>query len=293
MGEPVVPVVDDGELTDEQADAAFESGFGEETPTETPAPSTPEPQTQAVEKPVQQPPPPQIEYVQLPKSDYETFRQNATKVQEISAALEKLSGTAFGKIGGLERTLKQMQDATPQGQSVSLTDEDFKELLEEYPEFGAMTRKTMERIFSRLKGTGAPAFDEEKVGSVFQSRFQTEREKIRQELTEEYATKFMDWNHKGWRQTVNSPEYQAWMGTQPQDYQKKIAESWDPSEITDSIDQFKAHQEKTKPTPPLPPRDKPTGRFRAALVPKGAGGQQTAESEDDEFERGYKEASGH
>ncbi len=148
------------EITDAQVDAAFAEGFGPSTDTPTEQPELAENAEPAPEVP----PIPVPEYVQVTKQQLEQFQSNATKVQEITAALEQRFGTAFGKIGGLERTLKELQTATPAGQAVQIDDKDFAEMEADFPELAKMSKAALGRILSRLKGTGTPAFDEKKIG---------------------------------------------------------------------------------------------------------------------------------
>lgn len=280
--EPVETVDPASAAAEAAEDAEFDAAFNG-TPTEPralPAPAT---------EPAPTPEPPAPEYVQLTKAERDQLLSGVTRVDTIQASLDKMWGQSSSRFGRLEDRLKHF-DSAPPGQPVELNDEDFAEMKAEFPEFASMQRKTMERILSRLKGSGAPAFDEEKIHTLVQSRVTPEIQRVR----EEAAVDVMDALEPDWRQTVNSPELRAWIATKPPDYQKSFEETWKPSEMRKIIAEFR---EQTKPAPPAapvptPPRA-PDGRFKAALVPKGTGGPASPASDEDEFEQGYKEASGH
>ena len=72
-------------------DQQFNSGFSDDQPT--PAP---------VEEVVQP------KYVQITEDDFKSFQSNATSIAEMRAAYQKQFDTAFGKLGGVERTLTQL-----------------------------------------------------------------------------------------------------------------------------------------------------------------------------------------
>lgn len=267
-----MPVDEQPVETDAQATTDFEAELGTQ-PTEV----TPPVEPAATPEPVA----PELEFVQVSRQDYEQFRTSATKIQEVSAALEKLTGTTYGRIGGLERALKERQAETPAGQAITLTDEDFAEMTAEFPEFASMQRKTMERILSKLKGTGAPAFDDAKLGELVHSRLSPEVQKIR----EESSMDLMDSLEPDWRTLVNSPEYQGWMAQQSQEYQKQIAETWKPAVLRQSISKFRTD---TKPVTAKPPAPK-GNRFATAVVPRGAGGHTPSSStEEDDFNAALK-----
>lgn len=270
---PAQPV-DVPEPTDAEADADFAAGF--DAPS-APAPTEPTASPAIVDPLESHADPddvPAPEFVQLTKESHQQLLDGVAQIDTIKAALEERFGKVFGTMGGLQRTLKQIQDATPSGQAVELSNEDLKELAEDFPELTDKMLTGLNRAMSKLKGTG-PAFDEAKMGTLIESRVQ----KIR----EDSALEVMDLVSAGWRDTVNSPEYREWLAAQPADYQAKINDTWSPSLMQGSITKFKEAQA-AKPKASANARP---DRFAAAVVPRGAGGHSPSTSEDDDFLAGF------
>lgn len=266
------------EIDDAQADADFAEGFGQsETPTEETPPVVDEPVETLEPEPVATPETPTpVELTKLDEAQIQRILASVQTVDNIQATLEKSFGTAFGKIGGIERTLKSLQEATPSGQALTVSAEDFEEMKADFPELADMHVKGLNRALSKLKGTGgAPAVDQGQVNAIVAS----EVAKVRKES----ALQVADLTLKGWRQQVNSPEFQAWFATQGAEDPES------PVVLGQHLDAFKAHQEKTQQAKPKTPaalsrRD----RLVEAVVPRGAGGHApAASSEEDIFQAGY------
>lgn len=267
----------------EDNDADFLAGYNG-TPTE-----TPEPQPDAITPEVT---PPEPKYV--------TEDQIQDLVMKaINPGLDK----AYGKIGSVERALQEIQAKTPAGEAVDFDEADFAELIEEYPELGALTMTAMSRVFSKVRGTGTQ-FDPDKIHSSVDERL-TAREAERQ--AEQIALVHED--HPDWHDVMyvrgqdgklelnedGSPKYsadfQAWYDQQPERYQRKLSRSWDADVVSDALDQFKKDREqKAAPTPK--PEETPNPRqqrLKDAVTPKGAGGHAPpGNSEEDDFVAGYK-----
>lgn len=176
----------------EQAEQSFMAGFAEDEnaqPTETPA-AAPAPAQPA------EAPPPAPEYVQVTKADWDTVSQRAAKIDEIAATLGNRFDQAFGKMGGLERKLAELQTGTPKGETVQVSDEDFAELKEEYPGLSELTVKGLNRMLGKLKGTG----------SIDPQAIEKAVAPLRDEMLE---TAF-----PGWKEDVKTPDFAAWRKTQ-------------------------------------------------------------------------------
>lgn len=252
----------------------FDSGFDDE-PTVTPA----NVETQPAEPEVPAP-----EYVQITKEDFERLNANATTVVELKAAMDKQFGTAFGKMGGLERTLTQLQTATPAGQSVEFTDDMAAELLEDYPDIGVGTVKALKNFAAKMKGVGAaaPQVDQGKVAELVESRLVSIQ-------TEDLEDSFSDW-----REIVGTPddhgvipntEYRQWLAKQPEDYQRKLNGTNSAGVIARSITKFKEF--KPAPTPPSPQPSARKQLITEAVNPRGQGGSPSGPTANDEFNSGF------
>lgn len=269
----------------EENDDDFNAGFAPEAPqpTETPAAAdeaTQQPEATAEASP---PPPPEPKYVQITEDDWQALQQRAAKVDEISATFGKRLDQAFGKVGGIERVISEMQTKTPEGEAVQVTDEDFADLKNEYPELAALHISGLNKVLSKLKGTGGA--NPEAIEKIVTERVTAATAAIRTELVNATLDAVVDGE---WLKEVNSPAFDDWIKTQPNDV-KALAESDSLNDAKRMLRLYK--QAKDTPPAPLPPVPKNTTRARqiaAAVTPKGDGGHPPGPTEDDEFNAGFK-----
>lgn len=202
--QPGTPAAD--EEVQAGATNAFQAGFDsddDEAPTETPAPA-PSPA-----EPAPTPAPsPEPKYVQITEDDWNSIRTRAAKVDEIEATWSKKLDTAFGKVGGIERKLAELQTATPQGEALQLDEADFADLKDQYPEIGELTLKAMNKALSRIKGTAG--VDSEALNKQLESKLSEATAAIRRELEEERLEDVLP----NWKQEVNTPAFDAWITAQ-------------------------------------------------------------------------------
>ncbi len=277
-----VPPGADKEDDDNNAD--FNAGLTGTEPTATPAPPpgpTPAPTPEPTPAPTEAP-----KYVQVTEDDWKSLNERAAKIDEISATVEKRLDQAFGKVGGIERIVKELQTKTPEGVAVQLDEADFDELKNEFPEIAALQIKGLNKVLSKFKGTADPAEIEKAVNQRL--------EKIQGDLAESTLDVVFD----GWKDEVKTPKFHAWMKDQAPDV-KALAAS---ANFTDAAKLLRLY-EKAKnaaPTPapaptPSPTPAPPSARQRqiaAAVPPKGDGGTPPGPNEDDDFTAGLKYRSG-
>lgn len=240
------------------------------------------------------------EYVQVTKSDWTALQAKAAEIDAVKADSTKKLDTAFGKLGGIERKLKEMQEATPAGQAVELTDEDTAELTAEFPELGKLLHKTLKGITGKLKGTAAPAVDTKELETRLASTAVSTAVALQIEALEE---DYPDWRTTVGEQGADNP-YRKWLATQDAAYQQKLAATNSAAVIGRSLKKFtdaqtadatakattdaaakKAADEKAAADKVAATRKE---RFEAAATSKGAGGHTPGTTEDDEFEAGFK-----
>jgi hypothetical protein len=273
--------VAEGTVADEaiENDDDFNAGFdnkptaaADNVPTETPA-------QEQVAAP---------EYVQITKSDWESLNSRAAKVDQIEATLGKRFDQAFGKMGGLERKLAEMQAAAPEGQVAQISDEDFAEMAEDYPELAAMTVNGLNKVLGKMKAGGGSTITEE----VVTERMRAVESRIRAEVSEvSLETAF-----PGWKKEVRTPRFDAWLNSQADDV-KVLAES---PQYGDAAQMLRLYSESLKAPAPTPSPKNPAASSRqrqiaAAVPPRGDGGRPSisSSSEDDEFNSGFTYRSGH
>lgn len=281
----------------ESDDAAFNAGF-DDTATEEIPPQVTEP---PIEEPSTTEAPAAPEYVQVTKAQLDSFLGLSTQIESIRADSQKKIDTAFGKVGGLERRLQEMQGATPAGYTVEVTDDIVDELREEFPELGARTLAAFKKFATKLKGTGpATAFDPNAVAPMIT------------ESARGLQRDILSIKHEDWETIVGLPdangvipatEYREWLAKQPAEVQAKLSGSWDARELAKSIDTFKAAAkasqdaaakdtaEKARVAAEALKNGKPSARQRtlaaAANAPRGEGGRPAAPTEEDDFNSGF------
>jgi len=265
----VAEVVEQTEEPDAAALAAFASGFDEETP---PAKETPPPAVATeAPSPVQEPKAPvpvTPRYVRLTEDDVQRLRSAADETANLKQQLSK----AFGTLGNMQQVINQIRNQTPAGAAVEITDEDFAELREDFPELEQRQRVGLERILKRANLTGTaqvatPAIDPEAMRNAAAT------------IVHDEGLKDLDDLHPGWRGIVGKPDdvdnpYRRWLASQKPEYRHLIENTYSAAITKRSIDRFYADQRRpavrqqpTSARPDAARRD----RIQAAVAPRGNG----------------------
>lgn len=279
-------------VTDAQADADMMAGF-EGATTQTAQPTDPPPADEDDAPASPEPPPdaaaPAPKYRQVTDEEWAAMTERIGKIDSFGKQVD----TAFGKLGGLERTLREMQAATPAGQAVQLSEDDLSELKADFPELTNSMIKGLNRALSKMKGTAAPVFDEAKLDTAIQDAVAKARAATLHDV--------MDSLDDGWRETVRSPEFQAWLSQKSEDERKAIVESDKPAFVHKTLKTFRSDLEAAKakaaPTPkeepPADPNEARRRRLRSAVQPKAAGdGAPATDDEEALMMQGWKQATG-
>lgn len=297
--------VEMSELDEREAEAAFASGYEGTvvTSTEPPPPAdatvTTVDQTDVPKTDVPKDAPVVEPSVSITESQFKDLLTKVNSVDEIKAAVEKLRGDAFGKVGGLERTLKQLQDATPAGHAIEVSAADLAELESEFPglNLGPSLAKGLTRILGKLRGTGAPVvgITPEELHAQLNARAQQDAEFREEERKRQAAERLTDL-HEDWQQVVgpvnSQTEFRAWLKGQGAEQETAFLNSWDPRFIAKTLTTFKS----TKRAPSLAPKPAASGKDLrtqrlAEAVPAKGGGMAPAKSKVNEeelaFEAGY------
>ena len=289
--------------TDAQADADFDGGFvavasapteptaspaAEETQTETPETTATAEQTEPAAEPTPK-------YRQITEDEYTQLMDRLNSADSVG----KRADTALGKIGGLERTIRELQEATPKGQAITLSEDDFEEMKADFPDIAKMTVAGFNRALAKIRGTGpatsaqpAQSFDPKQIDAMFSERLGTEITKVRQEVRQEAAMDVVDSFNPNWRQTVNTQEWKDWVMAQPEAERQVILNSWRPSEVLSALTKFNDHITAAAKKPaPKPKADPKPNRFASNVAPKSTGGMTPAQPDEDDFDVGYKKAA--
>lgn len=272
------------DLVDDADDGDFDSGFdgNDSLPTETPEAS------EAFSADIEEQPEAAPKTRQLTEDEYQALMSSVTGMNDVRATLENRFGTAFGKIGGIERVIKQLQEATPQGEAVEITDDDFAELREEYPDLADLQLKGLQRIASKLRGTGSAQMDEGRIREFIAPTISQASDYAVERAKAEIAEETLAETHPQWRDVIGNPEqpteYRKWLATQPHEYQERVNNSYSPVVIGRSLDKFNEHQASLKKKADSSRRD----RFEQAVTPRGDGGHPSHSSGDDDFDAGFR-----
>ena len=275
----------ENEVDDIALEAAFNEGSTGEAIKEQMSPTATPDKPEQVAQPVAEVVAPK--YAQITEDELNDLKARAAKIDEIKATQEKSFGTAFGKIGGIERVLQQLQAMPTLGE---LSQDDFVELKEQFPELAEMQVKGLNRALAKLKATApAAGIDPLRVEELVQERIGTAMQKAEVDKRAEQVTA-LDADHPDWRELVAKPEFEVWKATQPTRFQKTFSKTWDADFLSDAFADFKASLNKPKPAAapaPVVPQSTRKDRLAAAVNPRGTGGHAPGPSEDDDFNAGF------
>lgn len=274
-------------------DADFSAGFSDDAPTKsTPTPTegaqdetgeavVTEGETEADGAAVAEPAAEPV-YAKITQADYDKLLAAANEVGTVKAEHKRLLDSAFGKIGGMQELFNQLKAATAPGAAVTVSEDDFADLAEEYPELAKLQVKGMNALLSKMKPTGTPvaqapvaatpAIDPEQV-------IQQAEQRVEQKLElKRFARK-----HPDWQDVVNGQEFKDWITKQPADVLKGYQESWDSDVTIPILDSFKASRK----APASPAASTRQQRLSSAVPPRGTGGHAPKPTEDDDFLAGF------
>ena len=263
---------------DAEAEAAFNEGStGTETKADATTPTaTPEKTAEAAPTVVAEP-----KFAQITEDELNQLRARVASIDEMRGTSEKSFGTAFGKIGGIERALNELRGG---GQAFGeFSKDDFSELQDAFPELAEMTIQGFNRALAKLKG--APAIDPAKVDELVQLGITTTLQQ-RELDSQKEAVKALDADHADWRAVKEKPEFKEWLTAQPTRFQRTYAKTWDADFLSDAFTNFKEAAAKAAPTTTSTTRK---DRLAAAVNPRGTGGHAAGPSEDDDFDAGFKQ----
>lgn len=287
------------EAADEETsiDADFDAGFAgsndpivDTTPVEPPAaqgeqPATDEATTQD-DKPEEKPaepetaPEPEAQTVQLTKADFDRLMAKAAEIDQIKPALDK----AFGKVGGLERTLSQLAQARG---PVEITEADFADIAGDYPELAKANFAAMKRVLDRIgNAPAAAAVQPDVIEKLVSERVAP--------LQKQLAMTELTVMRPSWKSDISTPAFREWVDSLPPEEHRQTVMSEDPAFVAQQLKKFDAAQQAKAPQPKPKPADPRSAirqkQMQAAVNPKSAGAAPSSSVDDDEaaFMSGFK-----
>jgi len=275
-------VVERDDAAEQAAEDAFNSGFDttdQKTATETPQSVQSETTQPGTDQPTGSEPPqgqaaPAPKYVQITEEDFERLKSGASLAEKLKDTADRSFGTAFGKIGGIERELQTLRQGAKR---VTIDPKTIETLRGEIPELA----DALEQINGLAAVAAAPAVDETKLEELVQARVSP--------LEQKFETRIVLLQHPDMEAIKKSPDFHAYVQALPAEESQVLLNTWDSTVISGHLSKFKAQQAQRKPPPPNPQGDDTARRSRmqAAVTPRGNGAQAPAPSADDEFNAGF------
>jgi len=276
----------------EGTDEDFDAGFADApaAPTETPEKQDGQEETPVAAATAAAPAAP--EFVQITKEELASLKASAAAVEELRTTLTQNNDKAFGKIGGIERLIKELQNTTPAGEAVELSEEDMAEFAAEYPELATMQRTVFNKALSKIKlrGTGTgEAFDPGQVDELVRKGLEPALKGVDDRVEYLVESRLLSREHPDWREVVDAGKpdsknpYRTWLAAQPAEYQKLVNDTFDSSVISEALTKFKA-AEKAKATI----SQRQSRMEVAAAAPRGVGGHADTKTDDDDFDEGFR-----
>lgn len=203
----------------------------------------------------------------LRESQVKTLLERAARVDAIEEQLRK----AHGKIGELNGSMIELrqtrqQPAVKQQQNDNelLDDSFFEALAADYPELPATIEQKAQRMAQEIL---------EQQGYTQQPQEQQYQQPVQSASPDPYEIQkaigiaVMDATHNGWRETVQSQDFQLWLATQPERARTAYENTVDPSELWGIINGFNSHSAATGKT------TRNRQRLDAAIVPDARSGK--------------------
>lgn len=203
----------------------------------------------------------------LRESQVKSLLERAARVDAIEEQLRKAHGK-IGELNGSMLELRQQRQQTAskpkQDDNELLDDAFFESLSADYPELPATIEQKAQRMAQEIlekQGYGTQQPQDEQ----YQSPGQTSPDPY--EIQKAIGIAVMDATHNGWRETVQSQDFQLWLATQPERARTAYENTVDPSELWGIINGFNSHSAAIGKT------TRNRQRLDAAIVPDARSGK--------------------
>ena len=203
----------------------------------------------------------------LRESQVKTLLERAARVDAIEEQLRKAHGK-IGELNGsmieLRQTRQQPAAKQQQNDNELLDDSFFEALAADYPELPATIEQKAQRMAQEIL---------EQQGYTQQPQEQQYQQPAQSASPDPYEIQkaigiaVMDATHNGWRETVQSQDFQLWLATQPERARTAYENTVDPSELWGIINGFNSHSAAIGKT------TRNRQRLDAAIVPDARSGK--------------------
>jgi hypothetical protein len=199
-------------------------------------------------------PEPEVVYAKITDAQFQKLLNDVAGAQDARTAVEKVRGDAFGKIGGLERTIRQLQESTPVGQAITVKAEDLASF-GDMPDIAVKLAEDLTKVLWKFKGTSpAPVVvDQEAEDLRIATMVDTRVAKERLAIEQKFAVERLADRHEDWEAVVGAPTqvtpFRTWLKAQGSAYETNVLQSWDPRVTSKALDIFKAQAKKVVAAP--------------------------------------------
>lgn len=197
----------------------------------------------------------------------EELRTQYQQAQDMIAKLEQSDRSNRGRLSALQRQINEMtaqrQQAAESDDQAAMqdSDDDFKSLMEDYPEIAKPIQKMLDQMKSEQTRL------QKELGAIGSER--------RQQALEEQATLLTE-EHPDWVDVGSDPGFMQWLNEQPRHIQEaaarngnEIVDYREAADVVSRYKQFKGISEQPKPNNPL--ADKRQRQLRTATSTQGRG----------------------
>lgn len=250
------------------SESEFEAGFDEVSAAPTETPAAQEPESPVAPEPVAP------KYAAITEEAFAELMSKAKALDELKVTAEKSFGTAFGKLGGVERDLREIKVALAnQAPPLEMSDDEVQAIKADFPALGTM-------------------LDRMRAAKTNQA---SDLEKMRRLL----ETRLLSAQHDDWQDVCQSTQFDQWARNKGEAYYTQLLQandSWDSGTIVRALSQFKTDAAKaepvnsgdSKPAQPAQTQQVIRQRIAANVTPRGLPGPiAKATKPIDEFEAGF------
>jgi hypothetical protein len=245
--------------------------------------------------------PPEDEWAGVSPKVRKEIEAMSSKLGSVDKINEQLR-TISGHIGGLTQSQRALKDALAQAttstkasgaaaptqqqvQDATKSTAKWNELKQDYPDWAEAIDLRLAEMTAKLT-PAAPSVDVPKLTADFEARL-----KQAEATAEERAVTARTYGYidsqvgRSWMKDVNSPEFDKWIATQPDDV-KQLAASAEPDDAIALVKKFREGRAKTA------TKDQLTSRLKRAATPTGTAVVDRTIDDDDAFASGFKAARG-
>ncbi len=205
----------------------------------------------------------------------------AQQFDELNSRLTKTHDTAFGKIGQLEQTIKELKQAKES--TSTFTKDSFKALAEYLDDDDMATALAQDLSSLHMGGQQQAEVDYNAINASFEEKFLAMSQSFTSQTDankRDFETKLLTIQHPDWETVNASDEFTNWKATLKQEARDTLNTTWDGSVLGNAFTSFKTWQAKKTDI-----ADKKQQRLQDGVLPSSTSSRTQAPA-DDAFNQG-------